>query len=361
MSQYKSYSIWKESVPYPAQAQLQEPKGIIRTLTHDGKNDILPFLHDLAITAFDGKIYEAWYNSTDAEICGSSLIRGRFSSNEGTTWSEPFTVIGSIGSNEEHYVPVNFFPHEGKLYALITEMAGKNMTLTLDLYEQQADPFEKWKKLSNVSGGFICNAPPTMMNNGNYIAGAWIPMKEETPAFPVVLISQGKDITKEWRCNFFYDPLHPSAPSIRCPETTVYVEDNVVTAFVRNDEGPSYIFVSKDYGETWSKPYYNPMPVGNSKIYAGKLSNGKKFIVYNEERGYFVRTLLSIAVAERGSDQFSKVYKLFDGDCPEIGRGHIWFYPCTYEYNGYLYVACTLQEPDYIRSAIVAKIPVDSL
>lgn len=361
MSHYEAYPIWKESVPYPSQSEMKQPEEITRLLTHDGRKDILPFLHDLAVTAIDGKIYEAWYNSTDAEICGSSLIRGRFSSDEGATWSDPFTIVGSISAAEEHFVPVNFFPHDGKLYALITEMVGKNMTVSLDLYEQQNDLNKEWKKISNVSGGFICNAPPTAMNNGNYIVGAWIPMKEETPAFPVVLISQGMNITKEWHCNFLYDPLHPDAPNIRCPEITLQVEANVVTAFVRNDEGPSYIFISKDFGETWSAPYYNPMSIGNSKIFAGELSNGKKYIVYNEERGYFVRTLLVIAVAEPGSTQFSKVYKVFEDDAAELGRGHIWFYPCTYEYNGNLYIACTLQEPDNVRSAVMAKIPVDSL
>lgn len=361
MQPVNSYPIWEESAPYPSQAEMKEPQGIKHSLTHDGRQDILPFLHDLAVTALYGKIYQAWYNSTDAEICGSSLIRGRFSCDGGSSWSEPFTVIGSINAAEEHYVPVSFFPHDGKLYALITEMVGKNMTISLDLYEQQADPFEKWKKVSNVSGGFICNASPVRMNNGNYIVGAWIPMKEETPAFPVILISNGADIKKQWRCIFLYDPLHPQAVKIRCPEISLMADDNKITAFVRNDEGPSYVFISEDFGESWSAPCSNPMSIGNSKIYAGTLSNGKRYIVYNEERGYFIRTLMVIAVMERDSDRFSKVYKVFEDVDAEIGRGRTWFYPCTCEYDGNLYVACTLREADGVRSAVMAKIPVDSL
>lgn len=353
--------IFEESARRLAEGTPSEPKGMVKAMTHDGREDILPFLHDVAVVTHNGKLYQAWYNSTDAEICGSSLIRGRFSEDGGKTWSEPFTVIGDIGAAEEHYVPINFFPHDGKLYAIITEMVGKNMTVSLDLYEQQEDPFAKWRKVAKISEGFICNGPPVLMENGNYIAAAWMPMKEESPAFPAILISDGMAIDKPWRCVFLYDPLHPKAIRLRCPETTLYAEGSRITAFTRNDEGPSCVFVSEDFGETWSKPLVNAMDIGNSKIFVGTLSNGKKYCIYNTDRGYFVRTQLVIAIAEAGSDEFTKAYRVLEGDDAEIGRGHIWFYPCAYEDNGNLYVVVTLQEPDYMRSAIMATIPVASL
>ena len=339
----------------------QEPEGMTKYLVQDGQTDILPFLHDTAISEYNGKLYLAWYNSTNAEICGCSLIRGRYSEDGGKTWSEPYGVIGEITEAEEHYVPVNFFAHNGKFYAVITQMVGKNMTVSLDLYEQQADPFERWRRVSKISEGFICNGPPVLMEDGNYIMGAWIPMKEETPAFPVVLISQGQAIDKEWQCVFLYDPLSPESIRLRCPETTVYVEGKKITAFTRNDEGPSYVFISEDYGRTWAAPYVNALDIGNSKIYAGTLSNGKKYIIYNAEHGYFVRTELVIAIKELEDEEFSKVYTLFNGEDALLNRGSIWFYPCAYEDDGYLYVSTTLQEADYTRCAVIAKVPIDSL
>ncbi len=359
MAQYDSLPLWKQGVPYPAQADMRAPAGMRHILAHDGRTDILPFLHDVAIAAFEGKIYIAWYNSTDAEICGSSLIRGRWSADGGDTWAEPFTIVGRIDSSEEHFVPVNLFPHDGKLYATITEMTGKNMTAALHLFEKgQGD---EWAWVSRIGDGFICNTAPVKMDNGNYISPAWMPMKEATPAFPAVLISQGGDIAAPWEPRLLYDPLNPASPRIRCAETTVRADGNEVLIFVRNDEGPSYVFRSEDYGETWSKPYYYPMSVGNSKIFAGELKGGRKYLVYTEDRGYFVRSLLVIAVTEPGGNDYSKVYKLFEDVDPEIGRGSKWFYPCACEDEGFLYVACTLQEPEDFRSAVLAKIPVGSL
>lgn len=360
MKKLNIYPTWQENVPYPAQREMKYPKGQRNILVHDGRTDILPFLHDVSVTVVNDRLYVAWYNSTNAEICGSSLIRGRYSDDWGGHWSEPFTTVGEIGDAEEHYVPVNLFGMNEKLLATITEMEGKNLTTVLDLFEvdQQSG---KGKFISHISEGFICNTAPIRMKNGNYISPGWMPKKERTPAFPVVLISDGENLGEEWRYVFLYDPLHPYAVSIRCPEITLQVNGQQVLAFVRNDEGSSYVFESPDFGERWSGPFINPMPIGNSKIFAGELSNGKKYLIYNEERGYFNRTLLVIATADAGSGKYSRVYKILEDENGELGRGSIWFYPCAYEADGCLYVGCTLQEPDDVRCAIISKIPVESL
>lgn len=360
MERLKVYPIWREDAAYPSQQEMEYPAGIRQILAHDGRNDILPFLHDLSVTVIDGRLFVAWYNSTNAEICGSSLIRGRFSDDGGEHWSEPFTTVGEIGDAEEHYVPVNLFSANGRMLATITEMEGKNMTTVLDLFAVDWHS-GKGTFLSHISEGFICNTAPIRMENGNYISPGWMPKKEDTPAFPIVLISDGENLENRWDYRFLYDPLHPDAVSIRCAETTLQIMHNKVLAFVRNDEGPSYIFESMDYGEHWSGPYINPMSVGNSKLYAGQLSNGKKYLIYNEDRGYFMRTMLVIAVADAGNDQYSRVYKVLEDEDQQLQRGSIWFYPCAYEDNGYLYVGSTLQEADNIRSAIISKIPVESL
>lgn len=353
--------IWKENIKYPSQNEMLPPKGMEHFLAHDGQEDILPFLLDVAVTVHKGRIYVAWYNSTDAEICGTSLIRGRYSDDEGKNWSEPFVIAGSFEAQGHHYVPITFFPVGDQLYALITQMSGKNITTALDLYRMDENDSTRWSKVSQIAGGFITNAPPQRLDNGNWVVGGWTPMKNDTPAFPVVLISQGDEIEKEWRCVFLYDPIAPNAVRIRCSEISFHADGPELTAYIRNDEGPSYVFESKTYGETWSEPMFNPMTMTGAKIFAGKLSNGKRYLIYNEERGYFIRTLLVIAVADAGERAFNRVYRLFDKVDPEIGRGSTWLYPCSCEYNGYLYIGCTLQEPDNVRSAAIAKIPIDSL
>ncbi len=335
-------------------------------LAHDGRSDVLPFLHDLTIAEHRGRIYIAWYNSTDAEICGSSLIRGRWTDDGGETWSEPYTIVGKIDSAEEHFVPANLWanPVDGKLRAVITEMSGKNMTMALWLFELEdsvSDYGRSWRRVGQIQHGFLCNTAPIRLDNGTWIAPAWMPMKNGTPAFPAVLVVRDNAVEGEWEAVLLYDPLNPASPRIRCPEITLRVDGSRVTAFVRNDQGPAWIFTSGDYGRTWDRGRYTSMAIGNSKIFAGELSDGRKYLIYNEDRGYFVRTKLVVAIAERGEtdpEKYTEVHTLFEDVDPEIGRGSKWFYPCAVESGGYLWVACTLQEPTDERSAVIARLKV---
>lgn len=346
---------------YPAESDLREPQGIEKILVQDGNHDILPFLHDVTLASYDGRIYEAWYNSTNAEICGSSLIRGRFSADEGKTWSEPYTIAGEIGDNEEHFVPADFFVHQNRLCALITTMSGKNITHSVELYRLAPGSKDCWEHVSKIAEGFICNTTPQALPDGSLIVGAWMPMKEETPAFPVALISQGAEIEKPWRCVFLYDPLRPGAIRPLCPETTIDVEGNRCTALIRNDESRCYVLFSEDCGQTWRGPFLNDMPINGSKMYAGKLSDGRHFLIYNQERGRWVRTLLLLAIAEKGEKKYSKIYKLFDGHDAVLNKGKLWNYPSACEMNGKLFIGCTLQETTDVRCAILCSIPVKQL
>lgn len=345
----------------PSEAALNEPAGMVKRIVQDGRTDILPFLHDVALASWRGRLYEAWYNSTSAEICGSSLIRGRFSCDGGVNWSDPVTIVGEMGENERHFVPADLFVHQDALYALITTMSGKNLTESVELYRQRDDPMVPWEHVSNVGEGFICNTPPRLLPNGNYIVGAWMPMKEESPAFPAVLISQGSDIARPWRCVFLYDPMHPLAPKPLCPEVTVDAEGMRCVAHVRNDCAHPLVFVSEDGGDSWSSPVVNDMPINGSKMFAGRLPDGRHYLIYNHEKGRWVRTLLLMAVSEPGAERYSRVYKLLDGHDESLNRGRIWFYPSACVQNGRLHVGCTLQETTDQRSAILCSIPLDSL
>lgn len=355
--------LWDPARPYPEESRITAPAGICRIMAQDGRKDILPFLLDVSLAVHGDRIYLAWYNSTDAEICGTSLIRGIWSDDGGEHWSEPFLLAGSFTALGRHLVPVNLFPRKDGLWALITTMEGKNITTGLDLYRKREAKSEQWDRVATVAGGFITNTPPLCLANGNWIVGGWTPMKREAPAFPVVLHSQGEAIERPWCCRLLYDPLRPDGIHIRCPEVALHADGARVTAYVRsgNREGPPYVFTSQDFGETWGEPTVMPIPVAGAKMFAGVLSDGRRYLIYNTERGYFVRTMLVLAVADPGRP-FNRVWRLFEGAEPELdGRSGNWYYPAACEYKDHLLVGCTLQEADNVRSAVVAKIPLGVL
>lgn len=355
MNDFKTYPIWDENVNYPEKPL--DIDCIEKIMVQDHAKDSIKFLHDSCVTVFNNRIYVAWYNSTEGEIVGKTFIRCRYSPDEGKTWSEPFVIVEDKANEGCHYVPVNLFSQDDTLFALITKMVSHDRPLSYDLYRMRDD---KWEFAGNVSDAFISNTAPILMNNGNYIISGRIDKdKGGYPRVPAVLISNPDKITEKWECIPFYDVNKPEYLGLSCPETTIIVENNFITAFTRNDNGKSYIFTSEDYGLSWSEPFVNPMPITNSKISAYKLSNGKRILIYNgTEKG---RALMLMAVGEKDSRVFNKVYRLAEGYSDELKSGPYWCYACPYEHNGILYISCTVHDPVGLRSCALLKIPVDLL
>ena len=151
MPKYDTCSfIWKGGLNYPSQEETGRPNGTEYIIAHDGQKDIMTFVHDVAIASYQDRLYVSWYNSTDAEICGTSLIRGRSSFDAGKTWGEPFLIAGNVDSVNHHFVPSNYFNHNGEFYAIITEMTGVNATYCVDLFKRQHGDDEKWDKVAQI-------------------------------------------------------------------------------------------------------------------------------------------------------------------------------------------------------------------
>ena len=52
--------------------------------------------------------------------------------------------------------------------------------------------------------------------------------------------------------------------------------------FSRDDERKvPLVYLSQDYGETWSDAFSYDIPFSDSKIYAGTLSDGRNYIIGN--------------------------------------------------------------------------------
>jgi hypothetical protein len=96
--------------------------------------------------------------------------------------------------------------------------------------------------------------------------------------------------------------------------------------------------------------------MGASKIHAGVLSSGQRFVIFNTPtEGY--RELLTLAVSAPGEKAFSKMWKIQDGPSEKLGVGPEWSYPCAIEYNGSLYVVYTSEK----HHCVMTIIPIESL
>jgi hypothetical protein len=140
------------------------------------------------------------------------------------------------------------------------------------------------------------------------------------------------------------------------------VDGKDITALVRGQYGKdrSLLFYSSDFGQTWSKPEENDLPMAPSKIYAGTLSTGQRYVLYNLPCKPRRREIV-IAVTRPGGRQFVKAWKICDEETKKFSNHRIakpeFSYPCALEADGNLYVVYSAMK----RNCVMAAIPIASL
>ena len=125
--------------------------------------------------------------------------------------------------------------------------------------------------------------------------------------------SNGADIESTWRVvklqeEKFQEKQHP--------DTTVIVEGHTLYAFTRvnSKKYTPKLYVSNDFGETWTEVINHDFRAASSKLYAGTLSTGQKYAVFNYPMsdGTDGRGVLALAISSKDEKglKFSKIFKI---------------------------------------------------
>lgn len=353
-----TYAIWDDSVPFPARGELTMPEGMTRQVVHRAGGDEFNFLHDVAVTEYRGTLIAAWYNCPEGEMEEASVIRGRHSLDEGKTWT-PVEVIAEDRENKNFmYVPIAFGQQDDRLFGFVSRMVGPDQVVDCEIFTYDAGAVPSWHVTGHIAAPFLPNSAAVQLPGGNYLlAGRVSDAPETKPETPAVALSAGDGLTGPWEIVRLQPDKHlPDGGSLRYPETTVIVEEDGLLAFVRNDSGNGLIYTADPTGRAWSSPHTANMRLGSSKMYAGKLSTGQRYLLYTTPtEGY--RELLTLAVSRPGARTFAKVFQIHDGPDAALGVGPEWSYPCAIEAFGNFYVGYTSEK----HHAILATIPVGSL
>lgn len=356
--------LWQSDVPFPSPDHLAFPEGATDVVVHRAGSDKYNFLHDSAIVEHKGVLYAAWYNCPKDEIEGESLIRCRRSADKGLTWSEVEVIAADRDNRGTMYVPVAFLSHEGTLHAFVSHMMGHDLltgwemfALDEDMAPSDCGEASPWKSQAVHDDLFLPNSAPVMTGDGHYLmAGRMAERLGERPLVPAVA-RNARDLKGKWDII----PLVPvgersSEMELPYPETTAIVEGRNVTALVRGGSNESLLFKSEACGLNWSGPHRHNLPMGASKIYAGILSTGQWYAIFNTPTENY-RDLLTIAVSRPGERCFSGMWKIRDGYSEDLEAGPEWSYPCAIEWDGNLYVVYTSDK----RHCVNTTIPVESL
>jgi len=312
--------------------------GIPYIHVHDPGEQYGSFLHESAIIEYEGVLYASWYNCREKELVGYTPIVGRRSYDGGKTWTSP-EIIAEDRSGRILYCPPVYGICDEKLYMLINQMVSADHIHSLDLYvlNKETDMFELlWSRPIP----FKLNTNAVRLPNGKLIIPGRIAELDGFPNTPAVMISDSGKIDADWRVvKVAQNGDLPDGSCLVHPETTVLCCDNVLYLFNRNDKRKvPLVYVSRDFGESWSEAMSHDIPYRSTKIYSGTLSEGRFYLIANTDRPN--RSKLMLYISEKNSLNFTKQKLLIDCEASDddIKRCH---YPAAVEKDGKLYIIAT--------------------
>ncbi len=346
---------WREGLEYPACPT--KPEGMKASVIQRADEEF-PFLHDTMVVPLLGKLFMAWYNCSEAEIVGKTVIRGRWSQDGGESWSDAEVVAEDTLGTGLHYVPVTFQEYEGRAWAYVTVMKAHDRPVgyVCRVYEDG-----RWIDVQEREEPILFNTLPLETAGGHLIAaGRAAPKRGELPLIPSVMLAE-QGAPAEWRVHGLPGPWNLGEYPFPYPETALIVGSEGITVVVRGEER-AVAFSSTDQGESWSGPKEVGFPTAGSKMYGGVLSDGKEYFIYNQRNDKNDRRKLVMAVRLPGEIGFSRLYLLREGYDSTLDAGPYWHYPCACEQGGILYVSCTVSaEEGNVRHGALLRIPIDTL
>jgi hypothetical protein len=351
-------SLWDKTLPLPTRQQLTYPVGAVDVVVHRATGDGYDFLHDAAIVQHKGFLLAAWYNCPRGEMIGAAVIRGRRSCDGGRTWSGLEVIAADVKKQGILYVPVAFLSHGGRLYAFVTNMrGGPDRVERCELFVLD-EPADRWESRGFIAGPYLPNGAPQRLPDGCFLmAGRVAERPGELPTIPAVAISRGQRLAEPWRVvRLLPTGRLPDGRRLPIPETTAIVDHAEVLAVVRREKANTLLFRSRDGGRTWSAPQEHNFPMAWSKVYAGLLSSGQRYVLCNVPC-QASRDLLVIAVSRPGEATFCRMWKLRDGHSAALGCGPEWSYPSAIEHDGQLSVVYTSEK----HHCVMTSVPVKSL
>ena len=327
-------------------------ENIVSTRIITDPSDGYRFLHEAALIEYKGCIFAAWYNCQDKELDGATPIRWTKTRISPEKWDEPHMLVFDA-NGKLLYCPPVFGVCDGKLYMFINSMVSPDHIHSLDLYVYEETRGE-FAFMRSEALPFKLNTNVYTLSNGKLILpGRIAPEIDEFPSVPAVLISDSGKTDTKWRLvKIMNDRFLPDKSNLVHCELSLIECGGRLYAFSRNDlRNVPIVFVSNDFGETWSEPVSHDIPFSAAKIYSGTLSDGRNYLIGNKEPG---RNELDLYVSEKNSMEFTKAYVLQNAKNQKLGLGNEWIYPAAHEADGKLYIICTVGYDGVRRAAVMS-------
>ncbi len=320
-------------------------------------NNAFGFLHEAAIIEYHGVLYASWYNCPKHELQGYTPICGKRSYDGGKTWTD-FEIICDDKSEKILYCPPVYGICNDELYMFVNQMVAPDHMHALDLYVLN-NKTDKFQLLWSRPIPFKLNTNVVPLPNGKLMLPGRIAELDGFPNTPAVMISDSGKIDAEWRLvKIAQNGDLVDGKKLVHPEISVMCVENTLYMFNRNDQRRvPLVYMSKDFGETWSEALSHDIPYVSTKTYAGTLKDGRNYLVANIDQ--FDRSKLAVYFTDKNNKRFNKKIILFDKNTANIKNATACHYPGAYESNGKLYIIATINYEWSRRGAVVFTIDLN--
>ena len=315
-----------------------------------------PFLHDTMIAQLGGRLLLAWYNCSENEIVGRTVIRGRWSDDGGRTWSAPEIICEDVRAHR-HMVPVTFAEQNGEIWAYVTKMTAHDRPTSYVCMQYVRG---NWQFRSEVAVPVLFNTLPQRVKDRWIVGGRMAAAPGELPLIPIVATAVPAS-SVNWRITPLPGPWNCGQYPFQYPETALLVDGCRVDALVRNDAGSMVCFTSLDGGDTWGTMQACDMPIAPAKMYGGSLPDGMQYLIFNEITPAQDRSRLLLALRNGSGQPFSRAYILADGFHSQLNAGPYWHYPCACIADGWLHISCTASSDGVVRHAALFSLPLQAV
>ena len=320
--------------------------------------------HNGMLVAWQGKLWCAWHNCrADEAGAGQRVLVA--CSDDGCEWSEPVLVADGDADGGVLRVLSGLYAYGGKLYAIIKTQwdVAKAKEPGMSAHDPTKPCYtnDLWVTCDGVRWELAAedhlaivriNENPRVTGEGRLMAAATLrgmtpgvllwpgDDPEETPE--IIAIPYGGDPDNYYAGHdeglFYYG------------EASWYTDDKGQIWLWHRDEsgaGRLGVAVSTDGGRTWTEVIRSNFPDSMSKVFAGRLADGRFYIVGNSTHQYMDRNFFAISLSDDGA-KFSKMYRLIDAPVRQGFEGHL-------KCNGYQYPSCVVDRDRLLVAYSVNK------
>jgi hypothetical protein len=345
--------LWDERAALLHRNDMPVLREAVRVCIHKAVQGEYQFLSGPCIVVHKGRLFACWTNSRRDEDPSEELVRGRWSDDGGRTWSNPEVVAGDATPTNS-YGHGTILSHAGQLWCFpvrfIPARGGEPMRIDTEAFRYDEDA-RTWQPRGVVASNFWALDEPKALPGGGWVLGG-----DDDPypgCGPSVAIIDKDDVTswKVVKIPFGY-ALAPTNKPLYAIETTVWAgttgpDSSEIVAVMRNPfKDIALMSISTDRGRSWSPVKESNLPMAESRAFAGTLSTGQRYLVFNSGN----REHLVLAVSSPGRPELSRIWMLRQGNCtprwPTHSKRPQLSYPWACEANGNLYVTYAVGKED---------------